>query len=178
MSYAIKLTEEESELLSGIELDTDKLRFDHEGYERQGPLVLRLLKSLRDRDAIPEHRLRYWSDSEYQIGRVNTSHKGLFERNGTTGRDIYTHPHFLKYLRYFLFGARLPADAVSEFENLVGNPEWVTSGDLTDITRGTRRLVRENGLQGKEEEFYRLALDIGLDQGFAKSVRDAVKQVR
>ncbi|WP_430449444.1 hypothetical protein [Rhodophyticola sp.] len=178
MGYAIKLTKEESELLSGIELDTDKLRFDHEAYERQGPLVLRLLKSLTERNAIPEHRLRYWSDPEYQIGRVKASHRGLFERNGTMGQDIYTHPHFLKYLRYFLFGAQLPADVIAEFERIVGNPEWVTSGDVTEITKGTRKLVREKRLRGYEEEFYRLALDIGLDQWFAKSVRDAVKQVR
>ncbi|TDK50418.1 hypothetical protein [Antarcticimicrobium luteum] len=176
MGHAIELTEEESSILSEIELNQSKL--DHDQYKRQGPLVLQLLKSLVDRGAIPEVRLRYWSDPEYQVGRLKASHKGLFERNGQRGDEIYTHPHFLKYLRYFLFGAQLPAGVIAEFDGVVGNPECVSCGDVTDITKGTRRIVREYGLQGEDEEFYRLALDVGLHQWFAKAVRDAVKQVR
>jgi len=176
MSYAIALNEDEAALLSDIELDQSKL--DHERYKQQGPLVLRLLKSLVNRSAIPEVRRLYWSDPEYQIGRLKTSHKGLFERNGRQGDEIYTHPHFLKYLRYFLFGAQLPEAAISEFEEVIGNPEWVSSGDITDITKGTRNIVRKYGLQAEDDEFYRLALDVGLSQWYAKSVRDAVKQVK
>lgn len=176
MDYAIELTDEESEILSGIELDQPVL--DHEQYKRQGPLVLRLLKSLVERSAIPEARLLYWSDPEYQIGRLKASHKGLFERSGRQGDEIYTHPHFLKYLRYFLYGANLPEGAIFEFEKVVGNPEWVSSGDITDITKGTRDIVRRHGLKDQDEEFFRLALDVGLDVWFAKSVRDSVKQVR
>lgn len=176
MGYAIELTDKESETLSGIELDQSAL--DHDQYKRQGPLVLSLLKSLVERSAIPEVRLRYWSGPEYQIGRLKASHKGLFERNGRQGDEIYTHPHFLKYLRYFLFGAQLPKAAITEFEEAVGNPEWVSSGDITDITKATRAIVRKYRLQDEDEEFYRLALDVGLSQWFAKSVRDAVKQVR
>lgn len=176
MGYAIKLTDNESVILSGIELDQSAL--DHEQYKRQGPMVLNLLKLLAERNAIPEVRLRYWSDPDYQIGRLKASHKGLFERNGRQGDEIYTHPHFLKYFRYFLFGAQLPTGAITEFEEVVGNPEWVSSGDITDITKGTRAIVRKYGLQDEDEEFYRLALDVGLDGWFAKSVRDAVKQVR
>lgn len=176
MFHAIELTEEESSLLSDIELDQSKL--DHEQYKRQGPLVLQLLKSLVGRRAIPEVRLRYWSEPDYQIGRLKASHKGLFERNGRRGDEVYTHPHFLKYLRYFLFGAHLPAGVIAEFEGVVGDPERVSSSDVTDIAKGTRRIVRKHGLQGEDEEFYRLALDVGLHQWFAKAVRDAVKQVR
>lgn len=176
MGYKVELTEEESAKLNGIELDQSAL--DHEQYKRQTPLILELLRSLGERNAIPEIRLKYWSDPEYQIGRLKVSHKGLFERNGRQGDEIYTHPHFLKYLRYFLFGAQLPARAIAEFEEVVGNPEWISSGDMTDIAKGTRAIVRKYGLQDEDEEFYRLALDLGLNQWFAKSVRDAVKQVR
>lgn len=153
-------------------------RVDHEQWKRQGPQILLLLKSLTERKAIPEIRLRYWSDPDYHIGRIKASHQGLFERNGTTGEDIFTHAHFLPYLRYFIFGAQLPEHMIAEFQEVVGNPEWVSSGEITDITKGARRLVRKYGLHGEDEEFYRLALDAGLSQSFAKAVRDAVKQVR
>ena len=176
MAYEIELTKEESEILSGIELDKSLL--DHEQYKRQGPLILELLRSLAERGAIPDVRLKYWTDPEYHIGTVKASHKGLFERNGRQGDEIYTHPHFLKYLRYFLFGAQLPEAAIAEFEEVVGNPKWVSSGDITDITKGTRAIVRKYGLQDNNEEFYRLALDFGLDQWFAKAVSDAVRQIK
>jgi len=67
---------------------------------------------------------------------------------------------------------------VAEFDGVVGDPEWVSSGDVTNIAKRTRRIVREHGLQDEDEEFYRLALDVGLNQWFGKSVREAVKQVR
>lgn len=176
MSYEIELTEDESDLLQQIELDMARL--DHTQLERQGPLVLRLLQSLRERNAIPKVRLRYWSDADYATGRVKASHQGLFERNGRRGSEIFTNPQFLKYLRYFLFGADLPKEAIVEFEEAVGDPKWVTSGDATAIAKAARRIVRQYGLRGDEEEFYRLALDMGLDQPFARTVRDAAKQAR
>ncbi|WP_350334407.1 hypothetical protein [Coralliovum pocilloporae] len=176
MSYKIELTSKESEILNGIELDQSAL--DRVQCQRQAPLVLELLESLEGRKAIPKVRLMYWMEPKYQIGGVKTSHKGLFERNGRKDDEIYTHPNFLKYLRYFLFGAQLPEGAVAEFEEAVGNPEWISSGDIPHLTKGTRAIVRKFGLQNEDEEFYRLALDIGLSQSFAKYVRDAVKQVK
>lgn len=176
MSFEIELTREERALLSGIELDQSKM--DHGAYLRQGPLILQLLQSLRQRNAIPSVRLLYWTDPDYNTGRLRTSNLGLFERNGCKGEQVYKHPNFLSYLRYFIFGANLPNPAASEFKEIVGDPNWVTSGDITEITKGTRSIVRKYGLHGEEEEFYRLALDIGLSQTFSKAVRDAAKQVR
>ena len=176
MAYAIELTEAESEVLSGIELDA--LQVDCMQYQRQAPLVLRLYESLKDRNAIPEVRQRYWADPEYRIGSGNQSHKGIFEKNGRRGVEIYTHPHFLQYLRYFLFGAQLPDPVIKEFEEIVGNPQWVTSGDVANITSGARRVARKYGLQTEAEEFYRLALDIGLSQSYARAVRDAVMKAK
>ncbi len=176
MGYAIELQKEEALLLAKIELDPAGL--DHGKFEMQAPLVLGLLKSLTDRHAIPKVRIRYWTDPEFQPGRHKTSHKGLFERNGTNGQDIYTHPHFLQYLRYFLFGAQLPQKAIGELEEAIGNPLWVSSGEIPKITKVARRLARDYGLAGKHEEFYRLALDIGLSQSIAQNVREAVKKTK
>lgn len=50
MDYAIKLKEDEAELLAGIELDA--LEMDHEQYRQQSPLAQQLLKKLTNRRAI------------------------------------------------------------------------------------------------------------------------------
>lgn len=52
MGYQVELTEDETEILNGIELDQTAL--DHEQYKRQAPLILELLRSLTERNAIPE----------------------------------------------------------------------------------------------------------------------------
>ena len=88
----------------------------------------------------------------------------MFERNGCTGQEIYTHPHFIPYLRYFLFGADLPDAVIAKFEEKVGNPDWVTSGDIVPIGKCARDLARQYRLDQADtpEEFFRLCLDMGL----------------
>ena len=114
MGYEIELNKEEAALLKDIQFDA--LQLSHQQYKKQGPLILQLLKLLKSRDAIPEVRLRYWSDPAYQVGPSKYSHKVIFERNGSSGEEIYTHPHFLEFLYYFLFGAQLPQMVIAEFK--------------------------------------------------------------
>ena len=174
MTYRIELTEREKVLEQQIEFDALKLEGDD--LIVQSDAVLELLRSLLNRDALPEARKKYWTDPEYQNGRVKESHRGLFERSGCRGEDIYVHPHFLKYLEYFLYGAKLPKAVTSQFQEVVGDPRWVTSSDVTPITKSVRKLVREYGLQGEAEEFFRPALDSGPSLSFARAVRDGARQ--
>ena len=180
--YHISLTEKEAAILERIDL-----RVRHESHDegRAAYLanrqpILGLLRSLRERDGIPEERVRYWLDPEYNTGRLKASHKGVFERHGRRGDEIYEHPHFVPYLRYFLFGADLPDPVIAAFEESVGNPEWVTSGDIVPMGKRARGLAREYQLERRDtaEEFYKLCLDMGLGVHTAASVRGAVMQLR
>lgn len=180
--YHIKLTKEEAELLSKIDLRSHHPHHDdgRASYLNNQEPILALLKSLSARKAVPEVRLSYWNDPNYRTGRVKGSRKGLFERNGCTGSDIYTHPHFLEHLRYFLFGTELPDPVVKEFEAKVGNPEWVSSSDIVPIGKAARELTRRYRLDIADapEEFFKLCLDMGLGLSTAESVMRSVKQVR
>jgi hypothetical protein len=109
---------------------------------------------------------------------VQASHKGLFERNGNRGEEIYEHPHFLPYLRYFLYGADLPATVIAALKAKVGNPEWLSSSDIVPLTKFARTLARQNGLdRSASEEFYKLALDLRLPLYTAGAIRKAVAQI-
>jgi hypothetical protein len=176
LDYAIKLTTEEEALLDKIELEPKQL--DYARCKAQEEPILLLLKSLTGRNAIPAPRVSYWTNPTYRVGHGTASHKAIFEANGRRGEAIYTHPPFLPFLYYFLFGAKLQPSAITAFEELVGNAQWVTSGDMAKITRGARKIARECNLKQLEEEFDRLALDIGLEQHRARSVRDAVVRSR
>lgn len=175
MSYEIELTEAETELLNKIELDTSKLVAGQ--FEKQAPFMLELYKSLEDRGAIPEIRFKYWNDPDYRNGHAQLSHKGMFEQKGSQGEEIYTNPGFLEYLRYFLFGAQLREDAVAEFKVMIGDPVW-SQRDRKLIATSTSKIVRKYDLSLCEEEFYRLALDMGLGKDAASLVRKTVKQLQ
>jgi hypothetical protein len=180
--YHVRLLDDEAALLAKIDLreSHENHTQGHEVYKANKQPILALLKSLSERDAIPQERLNYWNDPRYQHSRIKASRKGLFERNGCTGADIYTHPNFIQLLRYFLFGANLHDTVITAFEAKVGKPEWVSSSDVVPIGKSARDLTRQYRLNPYEtsEEFFKLCLDMGLGLNMAQSVMRSVKQVR
>jgi len=138
-----------------------------------------LFKSLHSRNAIPKMRLRVFADPEFAEIR-STSPKQDFESNVRTGESIYRHPHFIKYLRYFIDGPDLPAAAITGFCKILNN-DIGTSGTILDsLRRYVRSCVREYGLnrQSAASEFYKLAVELGLDRHVCHSVRKAAQSTR
>lgn len=142
--------------------------------------ILELLDALTSRGAIPAHRVAYWNDPAFNPGRIKGSRRQMFERHGNSGTDIYTHPHFVRHLRYILFGANLPNDIVDDFEREVGDPEFVSYGDALELGRYARKLVRGRGLIPHSvcDEFFKLSLDLGLSVDEALRIREIVKETR
>jgi hypothetical protein len=180
--FHIDLNQNEVELVERIDLRVAHHNHTegHAAYNANKEPIVTLLRSLSERNAVPPHRLSYWNDPRYNFGRVKTSRKGLFERNGCTGAEIYTHPNFIPYLRYFLFGSELPDDVIAKFEAKVGNPEWVTSSDVVPIGKFARDLTRQHRLDISDapEEFFKLCLDMGLSLSVAERVMRSVRQIR
>ncbi len=108
------------------------------------------------------------------------SYRELFIRNGNVGEEIYRHPHFLKFLSYFIYGAKLPEPVIKAFSDEVTKCEPVTSGDIVPLGKSARTQARLYRLSphSAAEEFYKLALDCGLSQMYASAVRQSVKQAR
>lgn len=180
--YHIVLTDDERLLLKQIDLRTTHASHDEAraAYNANQRPILALVRSLSSRNAIPQERIKYWNDPDYNPGRVKASRKGLFERNSCTGDDIYTHPHFLVHLRYFLFGADLPEAAILAFEKGVGDPAWFSLSDVPAISKLVKDLTRRYGLDksSAENEFFKLGLDLNLGLSIAVSIRRAVQQIR
>lgn len=180
--YHVELTSDERLLLEQIDLRTSHASHDEAraAYIANQRPILALVGSLSARHAIPNERIKYWNDPDYNPGRIKASRKGLFERNSCVGDDIYVHPNFLAHLRYFLFGADLPDAAIQEFEDGVGDLQWVSSSDGPAIAKLARELTRRHGLDrpSAEDEFFKLGLDMGLGLAVATSIRHAVKQAR
>jgi hypothetical protein len=175
-SFKIELTEHEQVLLG-------ELRFNIRGMEPDevrlnGEIAAELAHSVIKRRAVPEHRVRYFTDRDYNLGPKKCSRQEVFEGNGRRGDDILKHPHFLPYLRYFLFGAHLSERVIAEFSSAVRERGSVTSGDVVPLGALARRLARQDGLSRDQsrEEFFKLALDCDIDLGSAASIRQSAGQ--
>jgi len=154
-------------------LDDDRLRASIEpAYE--------LACSLLERDAISPIRWRYFTDPELNVGGHGKSRLQVFERNGTRGDAVLRHPHFQKYLRYFVLGPDLPASTTTALGALVDECAPVTSGDVDGFCALARSEVRSRGLDRRlaAEEFFKVALELALDEGTARIVRDSVMEMR
>lgn len=129
----VELTSEEEEYLSKI-----NFRHTHQELRDNYPIYIenskKLFLSLLDRDAIPEIRLRYFTDPDLNIGRTKKSKKEAFESNLTQGENVYDHQGFIKYLYYFIFGSKIPDSIQTRFLEIIED-EILTSGEL--ITRLT-----------------------------------------
>ncbi len=138
------------------------------------------MRSLVNRKAIPETRWKFFSDPAFFIGGHGRSHLQVFEKSGARGSAIFRHGNFVKYLRYFVYGPNLPKSVIEAFQQKIAEcGQLFTSGDSIMIRDFARQLARSNGLNHEDaEEFYKLALESGLDANDALSVRNMVKQVR
>lgn len=177
----IELTERETALVLQIDFDPSATSHNAGSWRAIADAMEELMRSLLGRNAIPEARRRFFEDPGYFIGGRGLSHLQVFEKNGTCGPAIFRHGNFLKYLRYFVFGPDLPKPIIETFQQKVidcGEP--FSSGDSITVGDLARQLTRSHGLEAgtAAEEFYKLALDCGLDASKARFVRDAVKKLR
>ena len=175
--HHIELTAEEEALAKQIDF-RETLPRHEDGravYLANRAPIMALIKLLVARQAIPERRLALWTDPELKPGRTKGSYSQMFARNGSEGEEAYTHPHFIPFLRYFLYGADMPEAAMAEFEDQVGNPECFSGSDIIGLTKKTRELVRKYNLRDHRYpgEFQKLALDNGLSNYNVLSVRSA-----
>ena len=176
----IELTPAEQRLAEQIVFDVLQKPLEYEETQENGERATSLANSLMKRKAIPEERLRYFMDPEYNPGPGKASRFERFRNNAGGADEVLRHPHFLPYLHYFIYGANLPAALKQELQRKAED-HWVKSGDAAKFAQ---QLVRKYNLARHpmnyrlKEVFYQLALDCGCTEGTARSVRGAVMKVK
>jgi hypothetical protein len=176
----IELTEEEQDLAVKIVFDLTAVQLKYEQAVDNGERAATLIKSLLSREAIPDSRQRYFADPSYNASNPKASRASLFLRNVGTWDGLYRHPHFLPYLKYFLYGADLPIALKESFQKKAQD-DWVKPDQLV---QHVRFLVRSFGLMSDFEShklpdaFYQLALDCECEESAARQVRAAVMRIK
>lgn len=177
----LKLTNDEQKLFDQIDFEMSHSelggRFHDvlkKSCEAAKPLTLMLLK----RNAVPRIRKDYFTDAAYNIGS-KSSRMQVFESNGTAGEDIFEHGHFLAILRYWILGPNLPPEVIRGFCDILNNDIGTSGMELKRRHKYVRDQTRLQNLQKcHAEEFYKLALEVGLDESTSRGIRDASKGVR
>lgn len=151
----------------------------HELYEENSQATAALARSLLQRQAIPDIRLRYFTDPDLNIGSRKSRLQQMRER--IADADILGHHSFRKYLRYFIMGPDLPEKTINEFVRII-DESLGTSGEVLDqLCKFARVSTRGLTLQQRHkimEEFFKLALECKLDSYMARAIRDAVRNAR
>lgn len=173
MLGTIDLKSDEAVLLGRINFNTH----DHDAIKRSCAASAELMPLLLDRNAIPAERLAYFTDPGCLDGK--RSRLDVFDGNGTRGDEVFEHPNFLKHLRYFVHGSRLPVKVQQAMREQVDDPRHFTSGDLEPVRVLARQLVRQQRLGADTSDaFFQLMLDLGLSADQAHSVRKTVMTVK
>lgn len=176
----IELTQAERKLWDKIYFVPPTGGVDHDKLRASIEPAFQLTCSLMERKAIPKVRLRYFADPELNVGGHGKSHMQVFERNGCRGDDIFLHPHFHPYLRYFVMGPDLPSSTIAAFTRLADRCGMITSGDCEAFCGMARSQVRACSLPKHyaADEIFKLSLELGLGDGMSRVVRDSVMQMK
>lgn len=174
----IELTDGETALYAEVSEAEHRSLVDHDfNRARQaGQAAKELFRSLQHRDAIPEKRLRYFADREYSASDTRTSRRERFLRNAHTEDAMYEHPHFWKYILYFINGADLPSAMVERFVELAKDSMREYNTLSSFARQASRQLPGDRGT--KADEFFKLVIDCDCPLNEAIGVRRAVMQAR
>lgn len=178
MLEAIELNEHEAVLAAQVKEANRRSLEDHD-YERTiqaGRASRSLMELLLQRDAIPDVRLRYFVDPQYNGGNRKSSRRELFRRNAHGDGVMYEHPHFWKYLLFFILGAKLPENVKTRFAELAADT-MRDHGSLDKLARQLSRSLPEDNAT-KAEEFFKLAMDCDCTLTEGMNVRRAVMSAR
>jgi hypothetical protein len=178
MMNAIELTAEEATLAAQVK-EANRLSLVNHDYDRTisaGLASEKLIGLLLERKAIPDVRLRYFADRQYNGGNPKSSRYELFRRNADSDAAMYRHPHFWKYLLFFIFGAKLPEPVKERFAELADD-DMRNHGSLAALARQLSRTLPEDS-GTKAEEFFKLAMDCGCTVMEGMNVRRAVMAAR
>ncbi len=177
--HVVKLTKKEQALYDAIRWDTEK--FMKEDFDTRIDMLekqCQLTESLLKREAIPHHRLAYFTEPKMNLGGCRKSRKQVLEQNGRSGLEILRDPSFTDYLRYFILGPDLPKGTIRGFCQIIEEDRGTSHMVLEDICKYVRKEVRDKRLSKHDaaNEFFKLAYEINKPR-FAEHARKAAMSV-
>jgi hypothetical protein len=132
-----------------------------------------LTKSLMDRDAIPERRLRWLRDGDYNIGTKKSRWEVICDNAGHKKAHLILGLPFWgeRYLPFLLGIINLPQSVIDQFRS-DADKRWYNAYEMGQAYRA---VAKDHGsAKDDAEEFYKLAVDCDYDHYDCRTIRDAI----
>lgn len=174
----IELTAQETEIVELLQPFTISLDEPYELRAKKLKVSGSLMQSLLDRNAIPKVRIKYFTLPEYHLPTSRKSRQQVFEHNGKSGSRIFEDPAFLKYLKYFIYGAELPWELKVDLKAAKSNAYYENEfvDDACSIVKSHRpQITLENEILA--EEVFKYTLDIGVELLASKRLWEKVRKI-
>ncbi|MFV0368134.1 MAG: hypothetical protein ACK5KM_06720 [Hyphomicrobiaceae bacterium] len=167
----IHLTDFEISLFDSIVFPPDDAGLDEAGAANNVELARILAVSLMERNAVPEHRRKFFDEPEHNMGQ-SQSVRAVLQESGGAGDLLYEQTEFLKYLRYFICGPELPEKVERAFRREI---EERGGSGYRRLVLKIKEMTRSLNATGEQrEKFYQQALEFGLDAEAAREITSAV----
>jgi hypothetical protein len=165
----VSLTSEEQKLLERL-----RSHFEEEDTPEQRRAMLvteaALAKLLLDRNAIPQIRLDYFCEPEFQTDGSGRSHKERFEK-ASSANDPAAPGTFLRFLLYFINGPNLPEKMIASFYERLDGATNASRSLAYELGEYAKNAMRYQGLdRNAPEEIFKLALEAGVDLDSARII--------
>lgn len=170
----IELNELEKEIYDQL---PEKAPKEHDQWLEIASKAEQLMGSLMDRGGIPAIRWEVFANPEHaELGKQSKLEQ--FQEHGNN--DVFRHPNFLRYLRYFVEGPLLPASVIDGLFQILDDDVGTSTVVQENCCRFIRDSIRIHDLDPSvaATEFYRLALEIGLHRQDAKDFRQEALSFR
>lgn len=170
----VELSSEEQELLTHIIFEMKNQ--DRDTLIQSCSFASQLTMSLLQRNAISKIRIEYFTNPQYNIGSKK-SRKDIFISNSKTKEEMIKHPHFLKYLKYFIYGPDLTQDTINGFRSILIEDMGTSGMVQSQLCSFARSETKRHNIERKKakDEFYKLALECDCGDSLARNVYDAIR---
>ena len=171
----IELTEEETKLFDSAQ--SCNIENNFEDNQKSLNSSLQLTELLIARKAIPINRLKYFTHSEFQHGGIKMSRKEVFESNGTKGKAIFKHPHFIKYLIYFINGANVSNDIYEVSKASIENTSFQDDAisNIFAYLKFTKSIPKDKANRNNfANEIFKLVVDLGFEPDLCINIRKKI----
>ena len=175
----IELTAEETELYKCVQNINKSNDFDENQESLEASRTL--MKKLLEREAIPVRRKQFFTDSEFQTAKTKMPRIEVFVSNGTKGEAIFRHPHFIKYLDFFINGASVPEKLEHAAEKFIENNVYQDDAfeKLLDYVKSNKLIPKNKSEKNRfADEIFKLTVDLEFELDYCFQIRKAIMQSR
>jgi len=108
------LTNQEQFLYDNIEWNESKIP----NGVNNGDMTRKLFYLMFYNDRIPNNRLQFFVNKDYNIGTKKSRYKMFYYNGCKTDDEVFSHNHFLKYLKFFIDGSSFNNKDKQDFKEI------------------------------------------------------------